>query len=617
MIAGLVWWLLAVVMPFSPIPKEVERLYRFNLSATFYPTEEAFHGDVALLRAMVDSARTFKGRVTVSSDDLLEAYLMLERLQPLWTKAYVYAHLRHAVNTEDRAYMDQIREVSGDLASELSFVGLEVAHLAPETLTAWRARDVRLERFAWPIQREMRRRDHLLSLPEEELLARLEPAFEPWPEDLYQACLDRTTFPRVVSSEGETLSVRYSYGQLRIDPDRSVRRAAWHGYMAAMQSHADLYALALRTRVTTKNRLARIRGFSDYVEESLFHDFLTVPDVDSIYARVSRSADLGRAYQELRRRRIASFAQLDTVLAWDMSLLPPGLVHPRWTIQEASQVLLDALGVLGDEYRRELAALLDPANGRLDVVAGPNREPGAFAWGYHGAPWQFFSFSYEGFYGDLMTLAHEAGHAIHYQLLYNHGVPPLLSDGPGYLTEGVAIFNEVLVTDYLRRTATSPEEEAYFLERLVGNAMGVFDIVNTALQERDIYRCALDRTLTPDLLDSISLAHNRVFSVFADLHPESRQDWQLVSHYYVAPMYYVNYVIAQLLALFFFEHMDDASFLERYVSFLSSPFDADGPRLLRERMGVDITSRRFVEDGLDLARRWMEELEQTWRSQGF
>ena len=604
--------------PFVAIPKDVEDQYHLDLARNFYATEEAFRSDITLLKTMVDSAVAYKGTVTSSKENLLAVYRLTERLDPLWSKAYIYAHLRHSVNTEDRACMDRILEVSGDLSSDLSFVGLEVAHLSPDTLAVWLAADPRLARFQWPIRREMRRGPHLLSLPEEELLAKLLPAMDPWPEDLYQACLDRTTFPMVVSSTGETLSVLYAYGTLRIDPDREVRRRAYLGYMEAMQTHADLYAFALRNRVVGKNRLAGLREFADFPSEALFDGFLPPAAVDSVYQWVRDHVDMAKAYQELRRRHIASFAKLDTVLMWDMSLLPPGAEHPRWTIADASQLLFDALGGFGEEYRSELASLLDPANGRLDLVAGPNREPGAFAWGYYGAPWQFFSFSYEGFFGDLITLAHEGGHAVHYKLMYNHDVPPLVSDGPGYLTESAAILNELVVTDYLYRTAKTDDLKAYFLQRMVGNAFGIFDIVNTAAQERDIYRVAAGgQTLTPSLLDSLTGDANRVFSVFADLHPELRQEWQLVSHYYDSPMYYVNYVIAQLLALYYFERMQsDGGFVERYLSMLSGPFDRPGPELFAARMGVDITSKELVEGALNLAQRWMAELEALWREQG-
>lgn len=604
--------------PFMAIPEPVKDLYHFDLAANFYADEEAFDRDIVTLQAMVDSARGFKGAVTASRSNALDAYCLLERLEPLWSKAYIYAHLRHAIDTTDRRAMDRIRDISGDLSSDLSFLGVEVAHLPADSLAVWLAQDERLRRFEWPIRREMRRKAHLLSLAEEELLARLEPALDGWPEDLYQACLDRTDFPTVVSSAHETLSVLYDYGTLRIDPDRAVRRGAYLGYMDAMQTHADLYALALRNRVTVKNRLAGLRRFPDFPSEALFDDFLSTEAVDSVFAWVAARADLARAYQELRRLHIASFAHLDTVYAWDMSLLPPGLAHPRWSIDEASRTLTEALAILGDEYHAELVRLLDPANGRLDLIAGPNREPGAFAWGYHGAPWQFFSFSYEGFYGDLMTLAHEGGHAIHYQLAYNHGVPPLVSDGPAYLTESAAIFNEILVTDHLYRTASTDDMKVYFLQRLAGTAMGIFDLVSTAMQERDIYRVAkAGSTLTPALLDSISLASNRIFSVLADLHPQSRQEWQLVSHYYDSPMYYVNYVIAQLLALYYFERArTDPDFVGRYVAMLSGAFDGPGPELFLRRMGVDITSRELVEGALRRAEEWMAELEEMWRKQG-
>lgn len=608
--------LLLCLIAFAAIPDSVRDQYRFDLAKNFYPDEASFERDVGQLALMVDSVKTFQGRVTSTPQALASVFELLERLEPLWSKAYVYASLRHAVNTLDRGCLDRIRRVSANLASDLSFVDVEVSHLHPDTFEAWCAHEPSLKRFRWPIQRQIRRRAHVLPLPQEQLLASLSPVMEPWSQDLYQACLDRTQFPVVVSSRGESLHVRYAAMELSVDPDRTVRKAALQAYARAMESHRDLYAISLRHLVELKTTIARLRGFSDFYAQALFDDFLEPEVMDSILERVAERASLKKRYQELRRLRIARFAHLDTVFAWDMTLLPPGLEHPRWTVEESGEVLTRALGVLGDRYCQELASLLDPQQGRMDLVPGPHREPGAFAWGFYGAPWVFYSFSFEGFYDDLLTLAHESGHAIHYQLIYQAGVPPLESDGPGYLTESAAILNEFLLTDHLYRTAPTDELRAYFLEKLVSNAMGIFDIVSTTLQERDIYR-AFSRgiDLNESLLDSISLSYGRRFSVFADVHPELFRDWMLVSHFYDSPMYYYNYVIAHLVALWCFQELQaDPGFVHRYLSFLSAGFRGPGPQLLRTSLGLDIASPHLVEHALRQAEAWLLDLEGVWSS---
>ena len=115
----------------------------------------------------------------------------------------------------------------------------------------------------------------------------------------------------------------------------------------------------------------------------------------------------------MRVDRVKKQSGYDEVKYWDRNFTPTDAPLPRFSITDTTRILKDSLGVLGPEYSRELYALLDPANGRLDIVGGENRVPGAFANGFLGKPQSiFFCFNYEGYFDDLDAFAHEAGHAV-------------------------------------------------------------------------------------------------------------------------------------------------------------------------------------------------------------
>jgi len=70
---------------------------------------------------------------------------------------------------------------------------------------------------------------------------------------------------------------------------------------------------------------------------------------------------------------------------------------PRFTIQDATREVVAAAAPLGPGYVRELRALLDPANGRLDLVARANRvDRQGFSTGSVGYPSTFFQGKFEG-----------------------------------------------------------------------------------------------------------------------------------------------------------------------------------------------------------------------------
>src|SRR5207244_1671713 len=144
------------------------------------------------------------------------------------------------------------------------------------------------------------------------------------------------------------------------------------------------------------------------------------------------NAELYKHYQRLRADYIKTLTGYKEVHVWDLSVRPPALQRPRFTIDQASRIIRDALAPLGAEFGQELAALLDPANGRMDIVPGEHRKRGGFSKGFIGTDSVFYSGGFGGSYRDVDVLAHEATHAVHRQLMTRNHVLPRYASGPKY-----------------------------------------------------------------------------------------------------------------------------------------------------------------------------------------
>ncbi len=103
------------------------------------------------------------------------------------------------------------------------------------------------------------------------------------------------------------------------------------------------------------------------------------------------------------------------------------------------------LSRLGGEYQTAFDALLDPANGRADILPGgaPNRYGGGFSIGLPGSASILFFGRYDGTFKDLSVIAHEGGHAVHRQLMSENGVPPSYENGPNFFFESFAAVQRV------------------------------------------------------------------------------------------------------------------------------------------------------------------------------
>jgi oligoendopeptidase F len=322
--------------------------------------------------------------------------------------------------------------------------------------------------------------------------------------------------------------------------------------------------------------------------------------VKGLFERLAQQADFNKRYQRLKADHIKKVAGYDDVNVWDLTVIPPGAVRPRFTINEATPLIEQTLAPFGADYRRELAALLDPKNGRLDIAPGEHRAPGAFAMGFPGGQTSiFYDFNFEGYFEDISTLAHEGGHAVHYQLMGGNHVLPIYTQGPSYFFESFAMFNELLLADALQRQATDTFRKTYFLERFLDQAMATFPITRQAALEQAMYDGVREGKLkTADDFDALARKNGERYSIWFAKHPELGMEWIDVHHYYDVPMYYVNYVYANFLAMTYYRMytQNREQFVPKYIALMKNGFNAEPDALLRKFLNVSLRDPKLVSD---------------------
>jgi oligoendopeptidase F len=584
---------------FKPIPGDVAPLYHFNFPRNFFASPEKEKADRAGFFATLKELEGLKGKVAASPANLLRALQLYDRTQQRFMPHYIYLYLRYAVDTKNEASHEQQKQLGAEFDRHTAFLQQELMRIDAKTLARFTAQEPRLKVYHFAIEQSRRNRPHTLTLQEEELLGTTSPLLTGWQSELYQKALDRTQFGKVRSPQGE-LDVWKQTGEIDNSPDRPTREAGFKKRYAGYATHRDLYAFALTQLVKARNQVARLKHFPDSPSAAYFALYLETPQVKNLFDRLGQEAEFNKRYQRLRAERIRKIGGFQEANVWDRSVIPPGKERPRFDVARASKVIAESLAPLGEGYAGELAALLEPRNGRLDLVPGENRVPGAFAWGFPGGQTSiFYSFNYEGYYDDVSTLAHEAGHAVHFQLMGDNKVLPVYTDGPSYFFESFAMFNELVVADALYRAEQDPFRRTYFLERFLDQAMAVFPITRQAALEQAIYDGVQKGDLkTADDLDATAKRIGSRFSIWFDRHDELKMEWVDVHHYYTSPLYYVNYVFANFLALKYYEMYtrDPNAFVPRYVALMRNGFNAAPPTLLRKFVNVDLKDPKLVSD---------------------
>src|SRR5437588_789144 len=560
-------WTVLCQEQFDPIPKQIAPQYHIDFARNFFASPEAEKADRAKLYAALKDLESFKGKVASSADNLERALQLNDSVQVQFHRHYGYLYLRNAVNTNDEISLAESSALDAEVNTRTAFLLQELMQIGEHTLSTFVARKPQLKEYLAAIAAIRRYQPYTLSLKEEELLSATAPNND-WQYDLYAKLRARTPPTAVLATA-----------------DQKTREEAFKKSFASLESQRDFYAFTLMRLASSRTRLAQFHHFADAASEVYFDNYWTKVEVDDLVEQLAQKADLYKRYQRIRADYIKKLTGYKEVNLWDMSVRAPGLQRPRYTIDQASQIIRDALAPLGAEFGQELAALLDPANGRMDIVPGEHRKRGGFSKGFMGSDSVFYSGGFSGSYRDVDVLAHEATHAVHRQLMNRNHVLPRYAGGPKYLFETFAIFSELLFADYLYSHETDPLWKQFYLEQfLEGKATDMFDVAPEVVVEHAIYEGVKQGTIKgADDLDALTKRTFSRYSIWPEKHDELKNIWMTITLMYEDPFYDINYVYGALLALNFYEMYlrDPERFVPRYIALMKNGFDAPPAALLK------------------------------------
>ncbi|WP_165973530.1 M3 family metallopeptidase [Luteibacter rhizovicinus] len=539
----------------------------------------------------------------------------LHRSEALLARAQrhnAWLHLRSALDIDDRETADA-KSAMGSADGQLVMqVRTTLRSLGKEGFDKAVAREPALGTYAYLLERAVRSLPHELPDAQQSILDSLSDASSSDYWNIYQKTKRSTDFGKIATASGER-DINKDADALLRDPDRSVRQQAWTRRWDAYANRGDIYASILLGVVRLNDRAARLQHFDDAPAAAYFSRQFDRKNVDETTKAVEAQADTLKNYQRIRAEHIGAMTGIVDVHSWDMALPPPGFVAPAFTYENMRSSVLRALRPLGPDYVAHFAALLDPVANRTDLAEKQGtRVSDAFSIAAPGVPAGLFVGTYEGAVKDASVVAHEGGHAIHAQLMNEHGVSPFFNHGPSWMHEGIAILNEMLFYEDLYRNSKDPATRAFYLQSQLDEM--TFEIFTSA-EEGELEQAIYDGTVGGTIknaadLDALTLSTISRFEIWPARDPQLAHAWMTKRLMYQDPLYLVNYLYAGLLATKMFDMAtrDPADFQKRYARLLAEGFAAKPDDILRRFFGRDLPPGELVAADMEVIRRKTAEL---------
>lgn len=589
---------------FEPVTPRDQPLYRLNFSL-FYPDEAARKKDLAEVDRLSSELLALNPEIRQDPAALQRALELTEHIGHIVDRLESFGGLRQAVNTEDTAAQTlakQGEDARTKIQVDTAFIKTALQGLSQVALDKMLATAPGLQRYAYYIEDTRRTKPHTASEDVEAALSQLTARLDPFRTDFYTLMGKRSLTAKLVI-DGQEMNVMNAshYAQLQRNADASVRERAFMRRLDAYRSEGDLYAFALLEKARTANAVADFRHFGNAVDASLFDHHLNAEVVDVVLKQFREHANLALRFQMAERVYQQKLLGLPTAEPWDLEARPANSAEPVFTIREGSQAVLEATQVFGADYQDELRALLNASNGRMDIVRGPNRGAGDFSWGYD-ATQVFYMQGYNGYLADVVTLAHEAAHVVHYSLIHKNHIPWFYVDGPRFFTEGFAKINELLILDQLAKTAKSDDEKVFYLRAIASKLASVkFTAMYWAALatnfEIEVYRRVKVGTVqTPAGIHEVWGEYGRLWSNDFTAYPDMKYTWADTHHFFDTSRYYSNYLFAWVFALAVYERVQsDPQVADKFVSLMKAGFSDEPAILLKSYLDINLADPAALE----------------------
>jgi oligoendopeptidase F len=380
---------------------------------------------------------------------------------------------------------------------------------------------------------------------------------------------------------------------LQDNPDRRIRKAAFEGGNAAWRSIEDTAASALNAIAGTRLTLNRHRGVDHFLDIALFQAAITRKTLDAIFEALFAHIDIPRRTLALKAKLMGR----DTVAWYDLGapLELPDQAKLSWDKAKAmvGESFDRAYPALGEFFHQHVIA-----KNWVDWEPRPGKRPGGFCSSSMLNKESRIFMTYNESLGDVLTLAHESGHAYHGHLMRD--VRPFARGYPMTLAETASTFGEqVLMNGLLDDPTVSDERKALILDVEVGHgAIYLLDIPVRYEFEKRFYDERRNGPLTVSRLKALMVeTQRRVLGEVLDPGGEDPYFWASKLHFYITGITFYNfpYTFGYLLSrgLYAMFKRDGASFLSRYEDFLRLAGSDSAENVVKRTVGQDLEKPDF------------------------
>jgi pepF/M3 family oligoendopeptidase len=546
-----------------------------------------FKEDIKKADEAVAKIKTFASKLEGEPKEVIKKGLcLMEEFETVFTNLILFANLKQSTNTTDA----ESSSVLGRLMAKVSSITAERTAFfkyiaAVDNLDSVIASDSLLTEYSYMLRRVKQDSRYLLDEKTEAAISLMTLSGSSAWGDLQQYLT--STVP--VEFRGEKTNLA-DIRNKAYDPDQSVRKEAYEAELACYDRIKDAVAFSLNSiKLEVLNR-CRLKGYESPLQQTLYNAHMKKETLDALIGAMEEY--MPKFHEYLRAK--AGLLGHKGALPWYDLFAPVGSDNKKYSTEEARDYLVGLFAGFDEDLANMVKRAFDEA--WIDFFPRSGKVGGAFCCSIHTIKQSRVLTNYDGTIGDIVTLAHELGHAFHNYNIFDNRI--LNNDYTMPVAETASTFNEIVVLSAAIKAEKDANVKRALIEgQLMDATQIICDIYSRYLFETAVFENRDQDFMFPDrLCELMTEAQKMAYGDGLDhnvLHPYM---WLCKSHYYSGGLSFYNfpYAFGGLFArgLYAKYEREGQAFVPLYKKLLNATatMDVEDAAMVA---GIDLTDKEF------------------------
>ena len=565
-------------------------------------------------------------------------------LGPLANTLAAYSYSIYSVDTTSKSLLDNLNQVEF-LTDQYEIQLNRFSHTVAKNrgiLSEFYVNFPQYKKYEFSINEMLEDDIHTLSPELEGIIAKLQQTGGRAWDRLHEQLISNLKDPETGKLFNELRNDAYS-------PDARLRKESWQKEIALLKQNEIAFAASLNNLKGETLSLLEERSWNCAIDRALSSSRMKKETLDALIAAIEESLPQWRKYLKAKAEYLKNhnatastncgkekglafydlFAPLDGNTTSDGNTNTAGqtengcntatpsatnnraaseesLLSKNWTFEEARDYIIKEFTsfspVMGDFAKNAFD------KNWIDARVHPGKVGGAYCQDFYVQKESRVLSNFTGAFSDIITLAHELGHAFHFFCIKDKDYRN--ANYPMTLAETASTFAETIVKQDILKTA-SKEDRIKILELdLQDTCQVLVDILCRFYFERSVFEERQNGELTSE--DFCRLMADAQERSYGDGLSAERHEymWAVKSHYYSVDLDFYNfpYAFGQLFAAGLYSRYkkEGKAFVDIYCNLLSDTGSMSCEDLCF-KAGFDITKKDFWKSGIDF---YINEIEQ-------